>query len=162
MATGSSSTLAADFTIRRATPGDLPQLTALLERYYDEWSVIQRDDAGHIAAYLRKPSPFGFLIAEYDNILAACVLLRELASIPPAVECKRLYVLPEFRGHRLASRLMDAAEALAAQTLDWIYLDTGPDFTAAQSLYQRRGYESIERYNDNPQATFFFRKHLPA
>jgi hypothetical protein len=56
---------------------------------------------------------------------------------------------------------MDFIEGFATQTLDWIYLDTGADFAAAQSLYQARGYEPCERYNDNPQATCFFRKRLP-
>jgi GNAT superfamily N-acetyltransferase len=160
MATGSNPNPAVDFSIRRATPTDLPQLTSLLDRYYAEWSVVQRDDPAHISEYLRQPAPFGFLIAEHDHTLIACVLLRELPSIPATVECKRLYVLPEHRGHGLASRLMDAAESVAASSLDWIYLDTGADFTTAQSLYQHRGYQSIDRYNDNPQAAFFFRKRL--
>jgi ribosomal protein S18 acetylase RimI-like enzyme len=70
-------------------------------------------------------------------------------------------VIPEHRGEGLASLLMDYVEGLAAAgRLEWIYLDTGANFTAAQSLYSARGYESCERYNDNPQATCFFRKKL--
>jgi ribosomal protein S18 acetylase RimI-like enzyme len=77
-----------------------------------------------------------------------------------AFECKRLYVVSDYRGHGLASRLMDHVEDVASRVADWIYLDTGGEFTAAQSLYRARGYEVCERYNDNPQAIFFYRKRV--
>ena len=158
MATGSN---AAQFVIRRATRDDLAQLTALLERYYSEWDVVQRDTPDHIAEYLGEPAPLGFVVVEECGVLVACVLLRALPSIPSAAECKRLYVTAEHRGEGLASLLMDYVEGLAAAGgLQWIYLDTGANFAAAQSLYRARGYESCERYNDNPQAACFFRKRL--
>ena len=158
MATGSNT---AQFVIRRATRDDLPQLSALLERYYTEWDVVQRDAPERIAEYLEQPAPFGFVVTEENGVLVACVLLRSLPSIPSAAECKRLYVIPEHRGEGLASLLMDYVEGLAAAgRLEWIYLDTGANFTAAQSLYDARGYESCERYNDNPQAVCFFRKRV--
>jgi ribosomal protein S18 acetylase RimI-like enzyme len=157
METGSK---AAEFIVRRAKRDDLPQLGALLERYYAEWDVVQRDGPERIAEYLEQRAPFGFVIVEQNGQLIACVLLRELPSIPSAAECKRLYVVPDYRGEGLASLLMDYAEGLAAARLEWIYLDTGANFTAAQSLYRARGYQSCERYNDNPQAACFFRKRL--
>lgn len=158
MATGSN---AAQFIVRRATRDDLPQLGALLDRYYGEWDVMQRDAPEHIAEYLNQPTPFGFVVVEENGVLVACVLLRALPAIASAAECKRLYVIPEHRGEGLASLLMDYVEGFAAAgQLQWIYLDTGANFTAAQSLYHARGYESCERYNDNPQAACFFRKRL--
>jgi ribosomal protein S18 acetylase RimI-like enzyme len=157
MAIGSN---APRFTIRRATLDDLPQLRGLLERYYDEWNVLQRDPPERAAEYIAGSRPCGFLVAEQEHILAGCVLLRELTALDSALECKRLYVLPEYRGQGLASRLMDSVEDLASRNIDWLYLDTGAEFTAAQSLYRERGYETCERYNDNPQAVFFYRKRV--
>jgi GNAT superfamily N-acetyltransferase len=122
---------------------------------------VQRDAPERIAGYLDQPAPFGFVVVEERGALIACVLLRALPAIPSGAECKRLYVVPEHRGEGLASLLMDYVEGLAsAGRLEWIYLDTGANFTAAQSLYPARGYESCERYNDNPQAACFFRKRL--
>jgi ribosomal protein S18 acetylase RimI-like enzyme len=132
----------------------------LLERYYAEWEVVQRDAPERIAKYVDQAAPLGFVVVEEKSVLIACVLLRELPAIPSAAECKRLYVVPEHRGEGLASLLMDYVEGLAAARLQWIYLDTGENFTAAQSLYHARGYESCERYNENPQAACFFRKRL--
>lgn len=157
MATGSNTP---QFIVRRAQHGDLQQLTALLERYYSEWNVVQRDARDQIVDYLAAQAPFGFVVVEKNGILVACVMLRMLPSIESAAECKRLYVAPEHRGEGLASLLMDYVEGFAASRLQWIYLDTGADFAAAQSLYRTRGYEACERYNDNPQATCFFRKRL--
>ena len=157
MATGSN---APQIIIRRAALDDLPQLRMLLEQYYDEWNVQQRDPPERIAEYIAGPEYCGFLIAEQSDDLVACVLLRELPGLKSAFECKRLYVVPEHRGHGLASRLMDSVEDLASRSADWLYLDTGDEFTAAQSLYRARGYEAWERYNDNPQAVFFYRKRL--
>lgn len=157
MATGSE---ALRCIIRRATLDDLPQLSVLLERYYDEWHVLQRDPPESLPMYLASAEPCGFLVAERDHELAACVLLRRLSGLGSALECKRLYVLPEYRGQGLASRLMDSIEEITARCADWLYLDTGGEFAAAQALYRARGYETCERYNDNPQATFFYRKRL--
>jgi GNAT superfamily N-acetyltransferase len=157
MGTGSNT---AQFVIRRGTRDDLPQLSALVERYYAEWDVVQRDTPERMAEYLEQPAPFGFLVVEENGVLVACVLLRALRSIPSAAECKRLYVVPEHRGEGLASLLMDYVEGFAAGRLEWIYLDTGANFAAAQALYRARGYEPCERYNDNPQAACFFRKRL--
>jgi hypothetical protein len=43
---------------------------------------------------------------------------------------------------------------------DWMYLDSKDNFTDAIAMYRRLGYSPCERYNDNPQATVFFRKRL--
>jgi GNAT superfamily N-acetyltransferase len=158
MATGSSPS--SQIIIRRAAFDDLPQLRVLLEQYYDEWNVLQRDQPERIAEYLAGPESCGFLVAEKEKALVGCVLLRELPALGSAIECKRLYVVPGHRGQRLASRLMDAVEGCASRSSDWLYLDTGAEFTAAQSLYRERGYQACERYNDNPQAVFFYRKRL--
>jgi GNAT superfamily N-acetyltransferase len=146
--------------LRRATPVDQAGVAALLDRYYTDWNVIQRDNEHKLIADLAHPT-LGFLVAEQDARLIARVLLRNLPSIPDAVECKRLFVLDEFRGHGLARQLMDAAESQAlAAGKQSMYLDTTEDFAAAILLYKRRGYEPCPRYNDNPQATLFFRKPL--
>ena len=39
-------------------------------------------------------------------------------------------------------------------------LDTKSALTEAITLYQRRGYCSVERYNDNPYAHLWFKKSL--
>ena len=41
-----------------------------------------------------------------------------------------------------------------------IHLDTNGSLTEAIAMYERAGYRSIERYNDNPYAERWFAKEL--
>src|SRR5215475_6835006 len=107
METGSN---VAQFIVRPATREDIPQLSVLLEHYYDEWEVVQRDTPQQIADYMGQPAPLGFVVVEEKAKLVGCVLLRALPTVASAVECKRLYVVPEQRGEGLASLLMDYVE----------------------------------------------------
>ncbi len=42
----------------------------------------------------------------------------------------------------------------------WCRLDTNGALTEAISMYERAGYQPVDRYNDNPWATHFFEKSL--
>jgi len=149
-----------EFVIRRATADDLPHILTLLQSYYAEHDIWLRDAPDKTAADLSHPQ-LGLFLALIDDVPAGCVLLRPLPSIPSAAECKRLYVTPRFRGHGLAGKLMDTAEFHARVTgLDWIYLDSRAEMTTAISMYRRRGYEEIPRFNDNAEAAIFLRKQL--
>jgi GNAT superfamily N-acetyltransferase len=132
----------------------------LLDEYYEAVHVVQRDFPEAIRKMVGDDGS-GFWLAYLDDKAVGCVVLRRLASIPLAGECKRLYVRPEARGHGIADALLDAQEAYArGQGLEWIYLDSYDDLKAAIAIYRRRGYVDCERYNDNPQATVFLRKRI--
>jgi DNA-binding MarR family transcriptional regulator/GNAT superfamily N-acetyltransferase len=132
----------------------------LLEEYYEAVSVIQRDTSGAIQQIIDAPGS-GVWLAFLKDQAVGCVVLRKLSSMPFAGECKRLYVQPEARGHRIADKLLDAQEDFArTQGLRWIYLDSYDDLKVAIALYRKRGYVSCARYNDNPQATIFLRKNI--
>ncbi len=151
--------------IRRSTANDLPSLLALLQLYYSEGDVHHTEDEQSLIATLNQ-YPYGFFLAEFSSDpdtaqIAGCVLFRSLDSIPQAAECKRLFVLPQFRGRNIAARLMDTLEDTArAAGLRWLYLDSKDNFQSAITMYRRRGYIDCPRYNQNPQATLFLRKDL--
>jgi ribosomal protein S18 acetylase RimI-like enzyme len=149
-----------ELTTRRATETDLVPLYALLLRYYNEWGIWERDDEPAVLAVLQQPN-LGFFIVEAEAEIAGCMLCKSLPHLDQSVECKRLFVSPEFRGHGIASLLMDVAERSArAAGAPWMYLDSKPEFANAIALYRRRGYVDCPRYNDNAQATVFLRKDL--
>ena len=132
----------------------------ILEEYYEAVHVVQRDNPAALQSLL-DDSASGMWLAYIGEHVAGCVVLRKLNSVPRAAECKRLYVRPAARGHHIATLLLNALEERAhSQQLDWIYLDTYDDLKPAITLYEQRGYERCERYNDNPQATVFMRKDL--
>ncbi len=147
-------------TVRRAEKRDVPALRELLRLYFAEGDVRFKDTERTVLSQVQAPS-LGFYVAEISEELAGCVLCRALVSDADAAECKRLYVRPEFRGHGVATGLMDVIEAEArAAGFAWMYLDSKDNFVDAMAMYRRHGYVECPRYNDNPQATFFFRKRL--
>jgi DNA-binding MarR family transcriptional regulator/GNAT superfamily N-acetyltransferase len=133
---------------------------AIIHEYYEAVHVVQRDKPGSIQKLIDTPAS-GIWLAYLDDEVVGCVALRKLANLRGASECKRLYVKPGARGKHIAEQLLDALEAFArAEGVAWIYLDSYDDLKAAIALYEKRGYEHCERYNDNPQATVFMRKRL--
>ena len=62
-----------------------------------------------------------------------------------------MYVKPEFQGqkigHQLITKLLIQAKKSGYQKM---YLDTHPWMKSAQHLYQKFGFQEIERYNNNP------------
>ena len=88
--------------------------------------------------------PAGLMIvAEQGDELIGVAALRTLGT--DVVEVKRMYVVPQWRAHRLGSALLDrllleARETFQAKT---VRLDTCRFMTQAQRLYQDRGF--VER-----------------
>lgn len=146
--------------ILRADMAHLNDAQQLLSEYFEAIGVMQRDTPQDVAAYLEGQDAC-IWIAYVRGVPAGCVALRPLAFIDQAAECKRLYVRPQFRGLGLAQALLDALEQHADQArYEWIYLDSKDDLVRAIQIYVGRGYQPCERYNDNPQASVFFRKKL--
>ncbi len=98
------------------------------------------------------------LLAVADDKPAGCAALKPLKptrAIEPgeaACEMKRLWVRPEFRGQSvgmvLAEGLIEHARGLGYTAM---YLDTVPDaMRSANRIYQKLGFERVERYNTNP------------
>jgi ribosomal protein S18 acetylase RimI-like enzyme len=146
--------------IVRATASQAVHARQLLNEYYRELTIVQKDTEDAIQDFLSR-SDSALWIAYVNTVPAGCVALRPLSKPRSAAECKRLYVRARFRGQGIADALMDALEESAMKNgLSWIYLDTKDDLNAAITLYRRRGYMDCKRYNDNPQATIFLRKAL--
>jgi N-acetylglutamate synthase-like GNAT family acetyltransferase len=138
--------------VREATAADAGTVLVLLEEYYGAANVVVRQESDHTTYWL----------AYCDEHAAGCISLRPYAE-RQAAEIKRLYVRPDYRNHGLAQKLLAELEKSAAELgYEWLYLDTTDEMHSAQRLYQRSGYQACERYNENPQASIFLRKPLPA
>lgn len=109
-------------------------------------------------ATLRAPDG-AFLVAWSDGEPVGCGALRRLS--PERLEVKHLYVAPSGRGKGTGAALLAALEARAVELgATEVVLDTNSSLAAANGLYASRGYASIPAYNDNPNATSWFRKPL--
>jgi GNAT superfamily N-acetyltransferase len=87
------------------------------------------------------------IVAELQGSLAGYVCVVWEPSYPPfrdqsVPEIQDLNVFPQFRRQRVATRLMDAAEAVIIERslVAGIGVGLHPGYSAAQRLYVRRGY----------------------
>ncbi|HEU4849253.1 MAG TPA: GNAT family N-acetyltransferase [Terrimesophilobacter sp.] len=76
-------------------------------------------------------------------------------------EVKHLWVEPAGRGRGFGRKLLAELEARAiAFNATHAVLDTNASLEAAAGLYLSSGYQAIEPYNDNPNATNWYGKKL--
>jgi len=117
------------------------------------------------------PAPYappkgGLWIARVDGAVAGCVALRALVDVndgAEAGEIKRLYVRPQFRGHSLGTKLIEAAiERAQDGGLNRLLLDTvGGRMERAIGLYRGLGFRRYQRYYDGaPAGVDFYRLDL--
>jgi GNAT superfamily N-acetyltransferase len=139
--------------VRAATPRDIPQLLALVRRY---WEFEQID--GFVA--LRVELALGQLLTDrhlgaawvaegeaglVGYLLAVLVLSVEHGGI--MAEIDEFFVLPEARSHGLGARLLAAAEtALAERGCVRLQLQLAMGNAAGRAFYERRGYRGRDGY----------------
>ena len=100
-----------------------------------------------------------FVVARLAGRPVGCGALKRLDA--STAEIKRVWVGAEVRGQRLASRIMDRLEAIAAEAgFAKVLLDTNRTLTEARAMYLKRGYTEIAPYNANPYADHWFEKGL--
>jgi len=110
-----------------------------------------QDFEAELAALPGKYSdPDGCLLVGFvDGIPAAVGGLRPLED---AIEIKRMYLRPQFRGQglgrELMGRLLDEARARGYRR---VVLDTLGRLIPAIGLYRSFGFQEIEPYNYNPE-----------
>lgn len=106
-----------------------------------------------------RPPTGAFVIARSDTDVVACGGIQRHDA--RHAEIKRMWVHGDWRGAGLGGRMLAALEAqVAALGYPTVVLDTNAALTEAIAMYERSGYRSIERYNDNPYAHRWFAKDL--
>ena len=85
-------------------------------------------------------------IVVYDNDKPiACGAIREFS--PSAMEVKRMYTVPGYRGKGIATQVLNELEKWAAQlSYENCVLETGIRQPDAIQLYTRQGYDRIPNY----------------
>ncbi len=145
-------------------PEDTEQARALLTNY-GEYLVSSPSGAagvcipGYEAELRGLPGKYvekeaDLLLARVKGEGAGCVAItrRVLTDGTDAVEMKRLWVEPRFRGHGLGRGLVRSAIDWArAHACSAVVLDTVDEaMPEAAELYRSFGFEEITRFNENP------------
>lgn len=133
-------------TVRPAAGADIPQLLALVRRYW-EYEHIAGFEALRVELLLKQliAGQLGAAWVAEDRgrltgyLVAVTVLSLEHGGL--MAEIDELFVLPEARSQGVGTRLLAAAEAaLAARGCVRVQLQLGVTNSAARSFYERRGY----------------------
>ncbi len=109
--------------------------------------------------------PKGVFLVVYDDegVAVGCGGIRRIADRDnePCFEVKHVWIEPGSRGRGWSRLLMDRLEDAAVEFgALWIVLDTNESLEVAQQLYRTSGYDDVEPYNDNPNATHWFAKRV--
>lgn len=119
-------------------------------------------ESNHLVDVATLASPnVRFLVARRNGEAIGCGAL--MLGADGAAEVKRMFVVPEARGLKLGSRILDALEAAArTEGVRIIRLETGVRQPEALGLYRRHGYSErgpFGSYRLDPLSTFF-EKHI--
>ena len=137
-----------------------PSAHALLAEYF---AGREQSTANYVTTFpdpARFIQPDGvFLVVETDDGDVGCGGIRRLS--PDVFEIKHVYLQPHTRGQGLGRALLAELERRAVVSgASRVVLDTNESQVAAARLYRSTGYEEIEPYNDNGNATNWFSKEV--
>jgi len=145
------------------TPADDPVPARLLEAYFTSRELgftggVYRRTPPEAAAFVPPRGEF-LVVFDDDDVAVGCGGVRMLSE--DRGEIKHLWLDPSTRGRGWGRTLLIELEArsvgLGARV---VVLDTNATLAAAQALYRSSGYDEVEPYNDNPNATHWFAKPL--
>lgn len=104
-----------------------------------------------------------FLLAGPKGAPVGCGGIRRIEDSNDEIryEVKHLFLKPVTRGQGWGRAILDELERWARE---WnaaeLVLDTHHTLEAAAGLYERNGFEQVDAYNENPNATRWYRKVL--
>jgi ribosomal protein S18 acetylase RimI-like enzyme len=140
-------------SIRAAVQGDIPQLLALIRRYW-EFEGIAGFEALRIELLLKHlidaPHSGAVWVAEVAGQLIGYLVAVSMPSLEHRglmAEIDELYVVPEARSRGVGRQLLASLEqALTARGCVRLQLQLGVANTGARAFYRRLGYGPREGY----------------
>lgn len=108
--------------------------------------LAKRDGENHPLSQYNDIENIKYVVLVYENhkpIGCGAIVEYDLNT----VEIKRVYVLPEVRGKRIATKILSELERWAKElTIFKCILFTGTNQPEANRLYERNGYKQIQKY----------------
>ena len=137
---------------------DFQKMVAML----DEYLRILDGEEHAFYAQLNKTDKIKTVIVAYENETpVGCGAIREFDE--HSMEVKRMYVLPDKRGHGIATGILKELEKWAAElNYESCVLETGKRQPEAIALYKKTGYKIIPSFGKykNVENSVCFEKKL--
>jgi GNAT superfamily N-acetyltransferase len=130
-----------EFALREAVAGDLPAIsrvrTSVRENHLSAEQLRDRGITNESVAASFLADSKGWVAVHGQDVVAFTIADRATRSI------FALFVLPDYEGRGLGSRLIDRAlHWLGEQGITRVWLTTGPG-TKAAGFYERRGWVAV-------------------
>jgi len=110
--------------------------------------LAERDGVNHPLSQFNTIENIKYVVLAYERhkpIGCGAIVQLELNT----VEIKRMYVLPEFRGKRIANHILSELENWAKELGNSrCILFTGINQPEANKLYERNAYKGIRKYGE--------------
>ena len=141
-----------------------PEAQALLTAFVDE--IRHRYDAppadvGYFDPTVVSVPKSAFLVARVEGRAVGCGALVPLED--DVVEIKRMFVLPQERGHGIAKKILDRLQSLAQEfDYDRIRLETGTKQPESIALYGKSGFYRVPNFPpfENDHTAVCFEKRI--
>jgi GNAT superfamily N-acetyltransferase len=129
------------------TTSDNPGFSALTDKLDDELCSIYNTKKEDFEEYNRIIGLKTVVLAYFNGDLVGCGCFKTFDKT--AIELKRMYIEPAYRGLGVASAIVKELENWA-QELGYtdVFLETGKGQPQAIQLYQKLGYQQIENFGD--------------
>jgi putative acetyltransferase len=108
-------------------------------------SIRDGDEHSFFAQFNKIDSINEVIVAYFNDVAVGCGAFKPFEE--STVEIKRMYVMPEYRGRKVASQILVELENWAATLGNKItVLETGKRQPEAIALYLKSGYSIIPNY----------------
>jgi GNAT superfamily N-acetyltransferase len=148
--------------VRRASPGDAPEVARLLHDFQDEFdepSPGVETLAERYRELIRKREMTVLLVGDGPDGFAQLRYRPWVYSAGLVAYLEELYVVSSLRGKGLGRALLEAAmETARAEGAEQMELGTSEADTAALALYESAGFTNREGTPDGPVMLFYERE----
>ncbi|MBK7394161.1 MAG: GNAT family N-acetyltransferase [Chloracidobacterium sp.] len=134
------------------TNADNAEFRELVVMLDAELKMRDGEDHYFFAQFNKLAGILGVVIAYEGETAVGCGGFKEMSA--NEAEVKRMFVRAEYRGQRIAARVLGELEAWAGESgYNACVLETGFKQPEAIALYQREGYEVIPNYGQYADVT---------
>ena len=143
------------------TDAEQPEFIELVILLDNELAIKDGEDHAFYDQFNKLHDIHFVLLAKKDGKAVGCGAIKAFNA--SMMEVKRMYVLPEERGQRIAAAILEELEKWAKeQGHSSCILETGINQPEAIRLYERCGYERMENYGqyDGVETSFCFKKRV--
>ena len=137
--------------------------------------MVEHFTEAHFLIELAAPESQFWLAKNSENELVGYLKINQnrlhdaveetLKTTGRMTELERIYVHPDWKGHRIGQKLLEKADSLAIENgSDWLWLGVWSRNEAAQRFYEKAGFEKFGQHifvlGDEPQMDWVMRRPI--